>query len=242
MRAISSASELGRGERFSAEVGALTAAFGDPTRRSIFLHVTEHPSCSVRDVAEAFGIHTNVARHHLERLVAGGHLEIAIPRNHGNTGRPAKRYSVSATDHSLEITTRLDDLLVALLKGALTALGPEQAENLAQDIGEEYGRDLATKMSPADGTRSVSAAMQAIAATLTAHGFAAHAEEVDGGTSVVSDHCPFGTAALEFPVLCAVDRGMINGMLSGLSGSRRRLGSVMLSSKARGDLSCQATA
>jgi predicted ArsR family transcriptional regulator len=142
----------------------------------------------------------------------------------------------------LEITTRLDDLLVALLKGALTALGPEQAENLAQDIGEEYGRDLATKMSPADGTRSVSAAMQAIAATLTAHGFAAHAEEVDGGTSVVSDHCPFGTAALEFPVLCAVDRGMINGMLSGLSGSRRRLGSVMLSSKARGDLSCQATA
>ena len=58
---------------------------------------------------------------------------------------------------------------------------------------------------------------------LTAHGFAARAEEHDLEQSVVSDNCPFGTAAQHHPVLCAVDRGLISGMLDGLGAERRNV-------------------
>ncbi len=34
----------------------------------------------------------------------------------------------------------------------------------------------------------------------------------------MSEHCPFGGAAIEHPVICAVDRGMVRGMLASLYG------------------------
>ncbi len=36
--------------------------------------------------------------------------------------------------------------------------------------------------------------------------------------SIVSEHCPFGGAAIANPVICAVDRGMVKGMLAALYG------------------------
>ncbi len=59
---------------FAAAVSAVTAAFGDPTRRAIYLHVRSDPGATASDVARAFSLHPNVARHHLDRLVAGGYL------------------------------------------------------------------------------------------------------------------------------------------------------------------------
>ena len=97
-------------------------------------------------------------------------------------------------------------------------LGPQAAETMAERVGEEYGRRLAGQMSPAESQRSVRTAMHAIADTLTAHGFAAHAEDQGATTAVVADNCPFGDAATQHPVLCAVDRGMVKGLLAGLCG------------------------
>ena len=57
-----------------------------------------------------------------------------------------------------------------------------------------------------------------MADALTAHGFAAHAEKHGDELRIVSEHCPFGDAAVEHPVICAVDRGMVKGMLGGLYG------------------------
>jgi predicted ArsR family transcriptional regulator len=37
--------------------------------------------------------------------------------------------------------------------------------------------------------------------------------------TLVAEHCPFGDAARQYPhVLCAVDTGMVKGMLEGLYG------------------------
>ncbi len=74
--------------------------------------------------------------------------------------------------------------------------------------------------------------MASIAGLLTAHGFSARVEETEFSSSVVSENCPFGTAAQHHPVLCAVDRGLIAGMLEGL-GAERTI--VTLTSKAMGD-------
>jgi predicted ArsR family transcriptional regulator len=60
---------------------------------------------------------------------------------------------------------------------------------------------------------------------------------------VVAEQCPFGDASSTNPVLCAVDRGMIKGLLSGLCGrAADTVVPVMLSSRARGDADCTASA
>jgi predicted ArsR family transcriptional regulator len=109
---------------------------------------------------------------------------------------------------------------------------------MAHDVGIEYGRTLVEAVGSSDSTRSVKTAMVSIAGLLTAHGFSARAEGDDAASSVVSDNCPFGSAAQHHPVLCAVDRGLIAGMLEGLGAERT---SVTLTSKALGDDTCRVT-
>jgi predicted ArsR family transcriptional regulator len=223
---------------FNAAVAALASTFGDPTRRAIYLYLRTHPGATARDVAVAQAVHPNVARHHLDRLVAAGHVVASTtPRG---VGRPAKAYSV--TDDSLADAgaTRRDELLVALLERALELLGPELAERMALEVGETYGRGLASEVAAGDGQRTVRGAMTAVATALTAHGFAARAEVHGDNHSVVADACPFGEAASHHPVLCAVDRGLVHGMLDGLGAGATA--PVTLSSRARGDDACRASA
>ncbi len=234
----------GESASFSAAVSAVVAAFGDPTRRDIFLTVRSRPGLSAREVGAEFSLHPNVARHHLDRLVAGGYLRVEVGRGEG-AGRPSKRYFPAGDDPQLGLLTRRDDLLALLLREAMELLGPEAAEAMAAKVGERYGRDLAARMSPEEGQRSVRAAMHAIAETLTAHGFAAHAEDQGTTTAVVAESCPFGDAATTNPVLCAVDRGMVQGLLAGLCGDTPAgaMPVVLTSrSRARGDDRCAASA
>ena len=231
--------------RFSATVAAVTSAFGDPTRREIYLHVRSHPGCTASEVATAFSLHPNVARHHLDRLSAGGYLAVSVERSPtAGAGRPSKRYRAADPtdgDPTIDRVTHLDDLLVSLLVEALELLGPAEAERMAERVGEEYGRILAERMEPGEGQRSLRGAMHAIADALTAHGFAAHAEDRGESTAVVAESCPFGQAAHQHPVICAVDRGMVRGLLAGLCGSEGDGPvAVVLSSRARGDDACAA--
>lgn len=227
------------GEEFSAVVTALTAAFGDATRREIYLAAREAtPGVTAAEVATRFALHPNVARHHLDKLAASGHLEVTVEGS-GGAGRPSKRYRTVSRDLALELPSRRDNLLVMLLGRALGRLSPETAERMAEEVGEEYGRALASHMSPGDGQRSLRAAVSAIADALTAHGFAAHPETIGASLSVVAEHCPFGEAAIRHPVICAVDRGLVRGMLSSLClqpGAEPVR--MSLSSRARGDDAC----
>lgn len=205
---------------FASVVTAITSAFGDPTRREIYLYVHDSDDgVTAADVAETFALHPNVARHHLDKLVAGGYVEVAVGRSTGGAGRPSKRYRVVTADIALDLPLRHDDILVELLGRALAEMGDERAERLAEDVGVDYGRALAASMSPgSDRHRSFQAALHAVADALTAHGFAAHAERHGDQLRIVSEHCPFGGAAIEHPVICAVDRGMVRGMLGALYG------------------------
>ena len=205
---------------FSAAVMAVTSAFGDPTRREIYLFARETDvGVTASEVAERFELHPNVARHHLDKLAAGGYLEVAVPRAaHAAVGRPSKRYRVTAKAMGLEFPARRDDLLVTLLGRALELVPVAKAEAMAEAVGIDYGRALAASMAPGDGHRSFQAALHAVADALTAHGFAAHAEARPGSLAIIAEQCPFGDAAVQHPVICAVDRGIVKGMLAGLYG------------------------
>lgn len=221
---------------FSAAVAAVTSAFGDPTRRDIYLYVRAQPGgVRAADVAEAFALHPNVARHHLEKLAAGGYVTVALAR-HESAGRPSKVYCAVASDTQLSFPPRRDDLLGMLLARALGRLPEAEAHALAEEVGYEYGRALASRMDPSESQRSFKAAVSSVADALTAHGFAAHAESSGTVFHLVHEHCPFGEAAQRYPhVLCAVDTGMIRGMLEGLYGATQP---TITASRPDGDAHC----
>jgi predicted ArsR family transcriptional regulator len=207
---------------FASAVTAITSAFGDPTRRAIYLFAHEcADGVTAAETADRFALHPNVARHHLDKLASGGYLEVSVGRGpNSGAGRPSKRYRSTEDKVSLEVPVRHDDVLVTLLGRTLAMLPHEMAEQMAEEVGIEYGRTMAASLGDASGDaqRSFRTALHAVADALTAHGFAAHAENRNGKLRIVSEHCPFGDAAIEHPVICAVDRGMVKGMLTALVG------------------------
>lgn len=229
------AADLSRDE-FAAAVTALTNAFGDPTRRDIYLFVREaSDGARAAQVAEHFDLHPNVARHHLEKLASGGYLFVELAK-HESAGRPSKVYRAAQIDMRLNFPPRRDDLLGILLARALERLPADEAEHIAEEVGYEYGQSLASRMEPGEGHRSVKAAVAAVAEALTAHGFAAHASDRGTSLQLIAEHCPFGEAATRYPhVLCAVDTGMIRGMLEGLYGETQP---QITSSRAAGGVHC----
>lgn len=206
---------------FSSVVTAITSAFGDPTRREIYLYAREHDEgVTATEVARRFDLHPNVARHHLDKLASGGYLEVAVARKqNGGAGRPSKRYRSTGDDVTVSLPVRHDDILLTLLGRSLSLLPPGQAETMAEEVGEEYGRALAASLGDrSEGQRSFRSALHTVADALTAHGFAAHAEKRNDELRIVSEHCPFGVTAVQHPVICAVDRGLVRGMLASLYG------------------------
>ncbi|HTT58906.1 MAG TPA: helix-turn-helix domain-containing protein [Acidimicrobiales bacterium] len=223
---------------FAATVTSLAHSFGDSTRRKVYFYLRDNPGATAAELASHCDVHANVVRHHLERLTEGGYVTFDNVRK-TTVGRPAKGYRVIDENVVMEGSLRRDALLVALLEMALERLGPDASERMAHDVGFEYGRVLTESSGQGECTKTVKSAMASIAGLLTAHGFSARVEETESTSSVVSENCPFGSAAQHHPVLCAVDRGLIAGMLEGLGAERT---TVTLTSKAMGDETCSVTA
>ena len=221
---------------FEATVTAVVAAFGDQTRRDIFTFVTDHP-VTANQVAERFGLHPNVARHHLDKLVSGGYLDVVSDKSGSlGVGRPAKRYRrPGSLPEIAPNNAKRDELLSMLLNATLEALDSKVAENIAYNVGVSYGSKLASQMGPTSENKSIRNALLSIADTLTAHGFATHALDEGALMSLKSDNCPFGSTALTNPVICALDRGLVSGMLKNLITTSVELKTT---SRARGDSSC----
>ncbi len=207
---------------FASAVTAITGAFGDPTRRDIYLFVREkNDGATANAVATLFELHPNVARHHLDKLTSGGYLEVSVAKNaEAAAGRPSKIYQITDFPSSLDLPIRQDSVLVSLLGRTLALLPPSKAEEMAEEVGIEVGRSMAETIRPNEIQQSFNSALHSIADALTAHGFAARAEKDENSSKlrIISEHCPFGDTAIEHPVICAVDRGLVKGMLSSLYG------------------------
>ncbi|HET9547588.1 MAG TPA: helix-turn-helix domain-containing protein, partial [Desertimonas sp.] len=171
------------GTTFTAAVSAITDAFGDPTRRRIYLFVRDHTAddtgnadgVTAATVAAEVGVHPNVARHHLDKLAAGGYVEVAArpaELSRRKAGRPSKRYVAVPTETANEVPVHTEDLVLALLGQALARLPQSEAEAMAEDVGATYGRTLAAGLTGdvssrpgpdprTAGQRSLRTAMQA---------------------------------------------------------------------------------
>ncbi|MEX1005316.1 MAG: helix-turn-helix domain-containing protein [Acidimicrobiia bacterium] len=201
-------------------IGDLTSALGDPTRRAIFIAVRESgdPMTS-SDVAILFGIHANVARHHLDKLAADGYLRISHRRQNGRTGpgagRPAKCYESTSKEIDLHFPSRRADVLIELLLRIVAKAGVEDLPSVAEAVGREYGREIASEIGSPD-ERGYDEAVKAVAEAMTGVGF--HMSPDLDGHRLLTSFCPFGDAATGHPdVVCSLDRGMVGGLFELLS-------------------------
>ena len=92
---------------------------------------------------------------------------------------------------------------------------------MAEQVGVEYGRAMAAGLgSPDVAAEPAVAALGAARRRRRAHRARVRRphRERNNQLRIVNNHCPFGDVAIEHPVICAVDRGMVKGMLTALYG------------------------
>jgi predicted ArsR family transcriptional regulator len=205
-------------EAFDQQIADLAGTLGDATRRGIYVTVRESPEpVTASQIAELFDIHANVARHHLDRLVADGYLQVTRRRPSGRTGpgagRPAKHYEPTRKNVSVQFPARRYDLLAELLLRVIERIAPDDAAAIADEIGREYGRELAAEIGFPDDSGYDTAAI-AVASALTGAGFEVEARP--GDHELVTRFCPFGESAENHPaIVCQLDQGLVNGLLEG---------------------------
>ena len=203
-------------ELFDQQVGDLAATLGDTTRRGIYISVREAPEpVTASQIAELFDIHTNVARHHLDRLVSGGYLQVTHRRRSGKrgpgAGRPAKHYEATSKEVQVQFPARRNDLLAELLVRVVQRIAPEHAAGIAEEVGREYGRELAAEIGLPEET-GFDSAVQAVAKAMMGVGFDTKAET--GERVLVTRFCPFGETAISHPeIVCKLDQGIVRGLL-----------------------------
>ncbi len=201
-------------------ISDLTSALGDPTRRGIYIAVREsNEPLTTSRIAEAFGLHPNVARHHLDRLAADGYLRVSTSRPSGKggpgAGRPAKSYEATSKEVSVHFAPERSEMLIELLMQVLDRVSSDDLSGIAEEIGREYGKQLAAEIGVEDET-GYGEAVQSVAKAMTGLGFAMDPDI--SGQQLLTSHCPFGEAATNHPeVVCSLDRGIVSGLFGELS-------------------------
>ena len=201
---------------FDRELGELASSLGDATRRGIYISVRESAEPVIASaIASIFDIHTNVARHHLDKLVADGYLRVSHRRTPGKkgpgAGRPAKHYEPTHKEVSVQFPERRHELLNELLLRVVEKLDRGDASRIAEEVGVEYGRELATEIGMPEDAGFAPAA-QAVARAMMGVGFDTTAGDADH--MLVTKHCPFGETATSHPeIVCSLDQGIVRGLL-----------------------------
>jgi predicted ArsR family transcriptional regulator len=94
---------------------------------------------------------------------------------------------------------------------------------------------IASSLSDQEALTDPKYIVTAIADALSAHGFTSRTVARTKDLKIINEVCPFGAIAIEHPVLCAVERGIVAGLLSRSNSPKR---SLKVSSRALGDLDC----
>lgn len=210
---------------------ARARALSAPTRVQILESLRASGASTVREVAEAIGIHANVARGHLDILV-GAHLATVGWRRNGGGGRPAKVYE-AAPVHVEEGPALVSDMLATLIE--VTAPAPGAARQVAEATGERLVRRIRPNQEvPLCFEEQVDLLNRAL--TMVSGGV----RIVDRGEDwieIVDRDCPFKAIASSHPeTACTLDKSLKEGMVRALGADAWV---EVLSSVAWGDHECR---
>jgi predicted ArsR family transcriptional regulator len=186
-------------------------ALADGTRHRLYRYLRlSGRRVSVRELAARLSLHPNTLRPHLRRLEDAG-LVVSEPSKASSIGRPQTLY-VAAEPENRE--GRDYRLLAEILTGLLTG---RQARERAEKLAREWGQYLVGRSVPKPGARRPSGPNLAILQEALAEaGFDPRFRRRGPGTVEISlRDCPFRDLVGERKELvCAIHRGLLEGMLS----------------------------
>jgi predicted ArsR family transcriptional regulator len=187
----------------------LAQVLADPTRRRVLdLVVASHAPTTVAELTDAVGLNHNTVRQHLARLCSAG-LVIESHEHRRTPGRPRLLYRAA---HSTTTDGRAQYELVArLLLRALRTGAP------AIEVGREAGREDAADAATPHDTDAITALEHETARLGFMPTRFVRREHVD----LVLHHCPIADIAAQDPAtICALHRGLAEGLVDALGGAR----------------------
>jgi predicted ArsR family transcriptional regulator/TusA-related sulfurtransferase len=180
-RAVPTLAPVGSGPAGDVVARALSV----PTRAGIYRRLrTEGQPLTAREVADMFGLHSNVARNHLDHL-ADADLVVTGRRKHPGGGRPAKVYVAreqAAGGQEVQVPPG-SQLAVHTVVQLIAGLA-EHLDKLAI-LAEHQGRKLVAAAAGRADTRDFEAAAVVAVEALRAAFPEVRLGEVDGDTAVV---------------------------------------------------------
>ncbi len=185
------------------------------TRDRVSALLLEHGPQTATELATRLGISPAAVRRHLDSLVAAGRIEERVARDpQRGRGRPARRFHLTDVGRSA-FPHAYDDLALTALRYVAAAGGPDAVRAVAEQqlAGLEARASSAVESAvQAAGGAPVDRA-QALAAALTAEGYAATASAISGGGQLCQHHCPVAHVAAEFPQLCEAETAVIGRLV-----------------------------
>jgi predicted ArsR family transcriptional regulator len=164
---------------------------------------------SADDVAQRMALHPNTARFHLEALEAAG-LLVRTAEARKRPGRPRTLFAVAPG--VVDSAPRSYRLLAEILSSFVSDRMPEPRRS-AEEVGEAWGRHLADRPEPSDGT-DAQTALDALVGRLQMIGFDSHAVGDGDQTRLEISHCPFLEVATGHrEVVCSMHLGLMRGLL-----------------------------
>jgi predicted ArsR family transcriptional regulator len=185
------------------------------TRDRVSALLLEHGPQTATELAARLGISPAAVRRHLDSLVAAGRVEERLSRDvHRGRGRPARRFHL--TDAGRETFPHAyDDLALTALRYVAASGGPDAVRAVAEQqlAGLEARASSAVEQAVNAKPGAPVDRAQALAAALTAEGYAATASAISGGGQLCQHHCPVAHVAAEFPQLCEVETAVIGRLV-----------------------------
>lgn len=197
------------------------AAAGDPQLRRILRYArSRRDPFTAAEAADTLGVHRNVARSRLDRLVEAGFLAVTLERPGGRrgpgAGRPAKVYRVAQELEGVEFPDRRLAELISLLVTKVPARGRSKA---LREAGEDFGRELGASAGLRP-TRDLGRGLERVCDALGSLGFQVSVVSLEENrVELASPTCPLRPLVVKCPATDRIDHGMWAGLLeSGVRG------------------------
>ena len=207
---------------------AALSSLDDPVRRRLYEVVRERTEPVGRDeAAAAAGVGRALAVYHLDKLVEAGLLTASYQRPPGRSGpgagRPAKLYTRSDREFAVTVPPREYELAARLLVEVVESDPSGQSRAALVEAARRLGAELGGRLRPGRAGQEEALAAHGyvgLEVALAGHGY----EPRRGDDGVIRlRNCPFHQLAEQHrDVVCGMNLGLIEGILTGLGADRLR--------------------
>ncbi|MDG4796705.1 transcriptional regulator [Micromonospora sp. WMMD1082] len=183
------------------------------TRDRVTQLLLERRAATAAQLGGVLGLSPAAIRRHLDAMLADGDVVARDQdvRGHRGRGRPAKVFLLTDAARSRCGTHHYDNMATAALRWIARTGGAQAVEQFAaEQVAALEARCRAALAGAGDDPM---ARAEALAAALTAEGYAASASTIASGGQLCQHHCPVAHVAAEFPALCEAETTVISRLV-----------------------------